>query len=167
MRKRVEARGNQAPLATLRRPFKVKIYRGKIRPFASTRYLDMAALRKATRARIEFGTLEAPGVSCTLVAEIRRGMITGLTPLPCAGCRVRRVSQARLKALLTAVTTRIEAMGGPQPRLPIPLARSGIWGGRIGPIVIVIDEGIPCVWIYVGDTVCVICAFDVIEGICL
>ena len=37
MRKRVEARGNQAPLATMRRPFKVKIYRGRIRPFASTR----------------------------------------------------------------------------------------------------------------------------------
>jgi hypothetical protein len=151
----------------MRRPFGVKIYRGKIRPFASTRYLDIAALRRAARARIEIGTLEAPGVSCTLVAEIRRGLITGLTPLPCAGCRRRRMSSARLRKILTAVTPRIEAMGGPQPRLPMPLARSGIWGGRIGPIVIVIDEGIPCVWIYIGDKVCVICSFDVIQGICV
>jgi hypothetical protein len=118
-------------------------------------------------ARIEIGTLEAPGVSCTLVAEIRKGMITGLSPLPCAGCRGRRVSSAKLKKLLTAVTSRIEAMGGQPLRLPMPLARSGIWGGRIGPIVIVIDEGIPCVWIYIGDKVCVICAFDVIQGICV
>jgi hypothetical protein len=41
-------------------------------------------------------------------------------------------------------------------------------GGVIGTLPsIVIDEGIPCIWIYVGDTVCIICAFDVIEGICV
>ena len=34
-------------------------------------------------------------------------------------------------------------------------------------IVIVIDEGIPCIWIYIGDTVCVFCVFDVIAGLCL
>jgi hypothetical protein len=32
-------------------------------------------------------------------------------------------------------------------------------GGTFGPIVIVIDEGIPCVWIYIGNLVCVVCTF--------
>ena len=45
------------------------------------------------------------------------------------------MSSARLKKILTAVTSRI--------------------------------EGIPYVWISIGDKVCVICAFDVIQGICL
>ena len=131
------------------------------------KYLDTAALRKVSRATIEIGTLEAPGVSCTLSAEIRKGMITRLVPLPCAGCTRRPASKRRLKKILTAVTTRIEALGLPQLRLPVPLAESGTWGTTIGPIVIVIDEGIPCVWIYIGDTVCIFCVFDVIQGICL
>jgi len=50
---------------------------------------------------------------------------------------------------------------------PMRLPASGTWGTTIGPIVIVIDDGIPCIWVYIGDTVCVFCVFDVIEGICL
>ena len=158
----------QQPLATIRRPVKAKIYRGKFRPFQSTKYLDLAALRRAPRATVEIGTVEAPGVSCTLVAEIRKGMITRLRPLPCVGCKRRRLGKSKLKGILTEATKRIEALGKPRPRLPMALAESGgTWGGTFGPIVIVIDEGIPCIWIYVGDTVCIICAFDVIEGICV
>jgi hypothetical protein len=160
-------RGRQRPLATLRTPVKATIYRGKFRPFAALRYLDTAALRRVTRATIEIGTVEAPGVSCTLAAEIRNGMITRLRPLPCAGCTRRRASQAKLRRLLVEATRRIEALGLPQLRLPMPLKAAGTWGGKIGPIVIVIDEGIPCIWIYIGDTVCVFCVFDVIAGLCL
>jgi hypothetical protein len=157
----------QRPLATIRQPYRLTIYRGKFRPFEATRYLDVAALRRVSKATIEIGTLEAPGVSCTLAAEVRRGMITRLTPLPCAGCTRRRPGKAKLRRILTDATRRIEALGLPQLRLPAPVARARTWGGSIGPIVIVIDEGIPCVWIYIGDTVCVFCAFDVIEGICI
>ena len=66
---------------------------------------------------------------------------------------------------MSEATRRIEALGKPQAA-----TADGLQGSRrhlgdtFGPIVIVIDEGIPCIWIYVGDTVCVICAFDVIKG---
>jgi hypothetical protein len=158
----------QRPLATIRRPVKAKIYRGKFRPFAATKYLNLAALRRASKAAVEIGTVEAPGVSITLVAEVRKGMIVKVRPLPCVGCKRRPLGKARLKRTLTEVTKRVEALGQPQPRLPMALTESGgSWGGTFGPITIIIDEGIPCIWIYVGDTVCVICAFDVIQGICL
>ena len=158
----------QRPLATIRRPVKAKIYRGKFRPFASLQYVDLRALRRAPKATIEIGTVEAPGVSVTLVADVRKGMITKVRPLPCVGCKRRPIGQAKLKRTLAEVTKRVEALGRPQPRLPMALTESGgTWGGTFGPITIVIDEGIPCIWIYVGDTVCIICAFDVIQGICV
>jgi hypothetical protein len=158
----------QQPLAILRRPIKAKIYRGKFRPFASIKYLDQAALRRAPKASVEIGTLHAPGVSVTLVALVRKGMVTAVKPLPCVGCTRRRPSMPKLKGLLTEAGQRIEALGKPKARLPIPFAKLGdTWGGTFGPIVIVIDEGIPCIWIYVGDTMCVICAFDVIMGVCV
>jgi len=164
---RPATRRRDRPLATIREPFRARIYRGKFRPFESTRYLDTAALRRVTRATIEIGTLEAPGVSCTLAAEVRKGMITRLTPLPCAGCTRRRAGKGKLRRILTEATRRIEALGQRQLRLPMRLPASGTWGTTIGPIVIVIDDGIPCIWVYIGDTVCVFCVFDVIEGICL
>jgi len=158
----------QRPLATIRRPVKAKIYRGKFRLFESTKYLDLKALRRAPKATVEIGTVEAPGVSCTLVAEVRKGMVTRVKPLPCVGCKRRRLPTSKLKGLLTEATRRIEALGKPQPRLPMAFKKVGdSWGGTFGPIVIIIDEGIPCIWIYIGDTVCVICAFDVIQGICI
>ncbi len=158
----------QRPLARILRPIRAKIYRGKFRPFESTKYIDQRALRRASKATVEIGTVEAPGVSCTLVAEVRKGMITRVKPLPCVGCTRRRPSTPKLKGLLMEATRRIEALGKPQPKLPMAFKKVGdTWGGTFGPIVIVIDEGIPCIWIYVGDTVCVICAFDVIMGTCV
>src|SRR5215831_14701862 len=111
----------QAPLATIQRPVKAKIYRGRLRPFASAKYLDMAALRRAPKATIELGTVEVPGVGFTLAAEIRRGMITRLTPLPCVGCKRRRAGKAKLKRILAAVRPRIEALERTPRRLPIRL----------------------------------------------
>jgi len=158
----------QRLLATIRRPVRARIYRGKFRPFASLKYLDLRALRRASKATLELGTVEAPGVSVTLVADVRKGMITRVRPLPCVGCKRRPLGKTKLKQMLTEVTKRVEALGQPQPRLPMALNEDGgSWGGTFGPITIIIDEGIPCIWIYVGDTVCVICAFDVIAGTCI
>ena len=57
----------------------------------------IAALRRAPKATVEIGTVEAPGVSCTLVAEVRKGMITRVKPLPCVGCKRRRLAKTKLK----------------------------------------------------------------------
>lgn len=147
------------PIATISHPVRAKIYRGRFRPFESTRYLDLQALRKVAKTTIEIGAIEAPGLSATLVAEIKKGMITRLRPMGCVGCKPRKASKARLKRVLAAVTDRLEPLLDSPPMLPMRLTLNRTDGIVIGPIVIVVDEGIPCVWIWIGQLVCIICEF--------
>src|SRR5262245_50314019 len=138
----------QRLLATIRRPVRARIYRGKFRPFASLKYLDLRALRRASKATLELGTVEAPGVSVTLVADVRKGMITRVRPLPCVGCKRRPLGKTKLKQMLTEVTKRVEALGQPQPRLPMALNEDGErWRGTFGPITIILDEALTCIGI--------------------
>src|SRR5262245_20136744 len=92
------------PLATIDRPIRARVYRARLRPFQSTKYLDAKALRKVRKATIEIGTLEAPGMSCPVAAEIRRGLITSLRPVGCAGSKPTRISAAKQRLLLAEVT---------------------------------------------------------------
>ena len=140
-----------------------KIYRAKFRPFQATKFLDTGALRRVAKTTIEIGTVEAPGISFTLAAEIRKGMITRLSPVSCRGCKPGRVSRAKLKKVLTDARQRREVKSS--PKLPMRLAISRTRGIIIGPIVIVIDEGIPCVWIWIGQFLCIICEFGWICGV--
>ena len=75
-------------LATITGPPRTRVYRAAFRPFESTKYLDTRALAKVRKATIEIGTLEVPGRSFPVAAEIRKGMITRLQPVACAGARV-------------------------------------------------------------------------------
>lgn len=68
-------------------------------------------------------------------------------------------SKARLKKVLAAVTDRLEPLLDSPPMLPMRLTLNRTDGIVIGPIVIVVDEGIPCVWIWIGQLVCIICEF--------
>ena len=149
----------QQPLATLPRPLKAKVYRAKFRPFEATKYLNEDALRKVEKTTIEIGTVEAPGVSFTLAAEIQKGMITRLMPVSCGECKPGRISKVKLKKIMAAATERLGDLKTSSPNLPMPLAASGTDGIVIGPIVIVVDEGIPCVWIWIGQFLCLICEF--------
>ena len=151
------------PRVTPRRPTRAKIHRAKFRPFESTKYLDKDALRKVAKTTIEIGTVEAPGVSFTLAAEIRRGMITRLSPVSCGECKPGRASRAKLKKVLTEARQRREVKSS--PKLPMRLRISRTRGIVIGQIVIVIDEGIPCVWIWIGQFLCIICEFGWICGL--
>jgi hypothetical protein len=81
-------------------PNTVKTYRATFRPFTSTKYLDEVSLRKVAKTTIEIGTVEAPGISFTLVAEVRKGMITRLAPVSCRGCKRGRVAKAPLSCSL-------------------------------------------------------------------
>jgi hypothetical protein len=149
--------------ATRARSIKAKVYQARFRPFESTKFLDQKSLRKVAKTTIEIGTVEAPGVSFTLTAEIRKGMITRLAPVSCAECKPGRVSRTRLKRIL-AEAERIKALDS-GPTLPMPLTISRTRGIKIGPIVVIVDEGIPCVWIYIGNYLCIICEFGWICGV--
>jgi hypothetical protein len=141
------------------------VYRAVFRPFESTKYLDTRVLAKVRKATIEIGTLEVTGLSFPVAAEIRKGMITRLQPVACAGCPSGRLSAARMKTILAGVTRRIEAAQEPSLKLPMPLAISRRAGAsiKIGPIVIIVDDDAPCIWIWVGSRYCLICTFG---GIC-
>jgi len=152
-------------LATMDVPPRIRVYRAAFRPFESTKYLDTRALAKVRKATIEIGTLDVPGLSFPVAAEIRKGMITRLRPVACAGCPSGRLSAARMKKILAEVTRRVEAAREPYLKLPMPLAISRRIGAsiKIGPIVIIIDDDLPCIWIWVGGSYCLICTFG---GIC-
>ena len=153
-------------LATIDGPRRIRVYRAAFRPFQSTKYLDTRALKKVRKATIEIGTLEVTGLSFPVAAEIRKGMITRLQPVACAGCPSGRLSAANLRKILTAVTPRVEAAGEPYLKFPMPLAISRRTGAsiKIGPIVIIVDEAAPCIWIWVGSRYCLICTFGWICG---
>jgi hypothetical protein len=153
-------------LATIRGPRRVRIYRAALRPFESTRYLDVRALRRARKATVELGMLEVPGLAFPVAAEIRKGMIAGLRPLECPGCPSGKQGARSLRTILAEVTRRIEATGEPYLKLPVPLAISPRAGASltIGPIVIIVDDDAPCIWIWVNGSYCLICTFGFICG---
>jgi hypothetical protein len=101
------------------------VYRAAFRPFESTKYLDTRALARVRKATIEIGTLEVTGLSFTVAAEIRKGMITRVQPVACAGCPSGRLSAARMKKILAEVTRRIEAAR--EPLLPHLHVRLDLW----------------------------------------
>ena len=153
-------------LTTMAGPRRVRVYRAAFRPFESTKYLNARALKKVRKATIEIGTLEVPRLSIPVAAEVRKGMITRLQPVVCAGCSTGKLGAGRLKTVLADVTRRIEAAQEPYPKFPMPLAISRRTGAsiKIGPIVIIIDEAAPCIWIWVGGRYCLICTFGWICG---
>jgi hypothetical protein len=154
-------------IARIGGPPTIEIYRAAFRPFATTRYLDARALAKVRKATIEVGTLEVPGHCVPIAAEVRRGRITALRPVPGLVCPDRRkASAASLKRMLDTVTREIESRRLPYLRLPVPLAVSRRAGLTIGPIVIVVvvEDDAPCIWIWVNSRYCLICTFGWICG---
>lgn len=111
------------PLATVG---KIEIHRAKFRPFETVKYLDIATLKKAAKTQIEIGTVEGGGREVTIVAEVRKGMITRLTPVGCKGCSEAKGGSARkgsaaLKKEFKAALVRIREMGHSGAKLPIPI----------------------------------------------
>src|SRR3989442_5500603 len=71
----------QEPLFTMRGAVKAAVYKAEFRPFKANEYLNIAALKKAKEALVEIGSIEVPGVSAVLAAEIHNGAITGIRPV--------------------------------------------------------------------------------------
>ena len=150
------------PLRRIRKPLKAAVYRGRVKPFGSLKFLDVRALARSARAKIEIGVIETPAGSVTVVADIRRGQVVGLHPKACSDGRrgARKISNTKIKQVIAQA----RVAGG--VTLPIPVARMfGSMGLRIpiGPIVIVIGEPDMtfCIeWTRADGTICWWCLFD-------
>ena len=159
------------PLFTLNKPVKAEVYRSKFRAFESTKYLNVAALKKAKRAVIESGSIEAPRMSATVAAEIRRGVITKITPVACRNCgnhkRTGKGSKSTVKRVAAEAVQRVRGLRLPVFELPKSFSSAREIDIPIGPIVIVIftdpidlciliDEagGGWCLWCLFGGSVC-------------
>jgi hypothetical protein len=154
------------PLATLRGAFTAKIYRSKFKAFESTRYLDVKALKKARKVTVEIGSVEGGGVSVTLAAEIRNGIITKLKPVSCPGCEKpapkKKRSTEESKAFHLKLVKRLREIGIPPPIVPKPLRSiEDLSDIDIGPITIFPDGRFDiCITIIETDgTECMYCLF--------
>lgn len=154
------------PLLRIRKPLKAVVYRAKVKPFESVKYLDVRALARASRALVEIGVIETPAGSATVIADIRRGQVVGLRPGELPGSRTgkRKPSGNKLKQVIAQANMKGGVRGG--VTFPIPVAR--MFGGMglripIGPIVIVIGEPDMtfCIeWTRPDGTICWWCLFD-------
>jgi hypothetical protein len=155
------------PLATVD---KLEIHRGTFHPFESVKYLDLAALQKASEAQIEIGRVEGGGAETTLIATIRRGAITKLTPIGCKGCTEPKGARKRgavPKKVLRAALVRVRELGLPVLKLPLPVKnREALRYIDIGPIVIYGNPFDICIVLTGTDGwTCFYCLFG--PGICI
>lgn len=163
------------PLIEVRKPLRVRVYRGKFKPFASTKYLDAGALRRLRKGRIEVGTVEAAGSRQTVAAEIRNGKVVALKPVACENCtpkRSKKTGRAVLKESLRQVGVELREQGLDRPMRPVAIRISRRFGFEIpiGPIVIIIGDPAPggifdvcytetngnqyCWWCLLGESGC-------------
>lgn len=152
---------NQKPLFALDGPVRAKGYRSNFTLFESARHLDREKIRTLRKASLEVGTLEAAGHGATVVAEIRKGVVVGLSLRGCAGCeapRKQRIDRKTLVALREKVAGLRERGTFKLPGVP-SIARSlanqtgdifiPIWFWP--PIVIIFEPGTFCVAIQIGN----------------
>ena len=156
---------DQKPLFVINGPKKVKAYRSKYRPFAITRFLDSEKIKETGKLSLEVGTLEAAGQSATVVAEIRKGKVVGLSLKGCVGCGSSGKSKLDKKTL-RAIDQKMGTVRGGIFKLPgvAMIARNEGGGGDIfipvwpfPPIIIIVEPSTFCAAIRVGTTFCVWC----------
>lgn len=165
MKKPKSRRRKQAPLLEIRKPLRVRVYRGKFRSFEWTKYLDQRALKATKKATIACGTVEAAGFKQAVSAEIYKGMIVALKPDACDGCEPKKsakIGSAALKKAMRQVRRELADRGIDLPVTPVPLRISRQHGFEIpiGPIIIIFGDPAPggifdiCFEWWNGDTLC-------------
>jgi hypothetical protein len=143
--------GSQKPIARVNGKVSAKIYRGRFRMAEHVRYLDLSALERVKKAVIEIGSVHAANVSVPLVAEVQKGMVVGLRPVHCRGCKpASRKSASRLEIQRTAKAAlqKVRDLGLHSVQLPMSMAR--LRGGLFG----------ITIWIIVDYEVCIVIEFD-------
>src|SRR5262249_8498287 len=151
-------RRKQKPLATIRGPVRTEIYKAKFQPFESTKYLNLAALKKARKVPIQIGTIEAAGRKVAVEAEVSKGFITKIKPLACEDCgplKSKGKASGAFKKAAREALKRVRDLGKPNVKLPIPishLARSYI---DFGPVIIDSSKkGVMCITVTYTDGAC-------------
>jgi hypothetical protein len=132
------------------------IYRTHIVMASHVRYLNLAALKKARRAEIEIGSVTVGELTVPIVAEIKNGLITRLSPAHCQGCGPRRSKRARpqrqRKKLLRDVFAKVHALGvGGTTTLPISVAHLPTAQDLITIDVVVCPDGTVCIRVETED----------------
>jgi len=159
-----KSKNKHKPILVVHQPLSAKVYKAVFKPFESTKYLDVHALKAANKATIECGTVEAPGVSQTVAAEIQNGMIVALKPVACKGCQPKpgkKRSESALRKTNEKIAEGLKQKGIFPTRLPIPVKISPLLGIEIpiGPIIIVIGDDF-CIEIWNGNRLCWWCLFS-------
>jgi hypothetical protein len=157
------------PLLVLKKPIAAKVYTAKFRPFESTKYLNVKALKAVKSAKLEVGAIEFAGESRTVAAEIKYGKVVGLQPLDCKACDDKKGKPVKAPAMKKASAQIAAALlkgGVKPPHFPAPVTVSKKLGFQIpiGPIIIVIfDDDIIfdlCIEIWIGNRLCTYCLFQ-------
>jgi hypothetical protein len=116
------ARSNRGKLVTtFRYPVRVEVRRPKFERSASLAYIDVAKLGRAARAEFEVGYFEAGRCRKTVLAVVRRGVVTALRVEACAECKPVRLTPER-QALLRLARRRIRGRRDVRFR-PMPVAQ--------------------------------------------
>jgi hypothetical protein len=157
-------RRQQKPKATIRDHAKVRIYKAKFQPFESIKYLNVAALKNAKKVPIQIGTIQAAGMTATVEAEVRKGLITKIRPVGCENCGPRK-SKGRASGVFKKVVRdalkRVRALGEPAVKLPVSVSQLTRTHIDFGPVFITWFGDIPrlsmCITVHYTDGV--ICTF--------
>ena len=155
-------RRKQKPLATIRGRVNASIYKAKFQPFESTKYLNVAALKKARKVPIQIGTIEAAGRKVIVEAEVRKGLITKIRPVGCENCgplKSKGKANGAFKKMARESLKRVRDLGKPVVKLPIPISHLSRSHIVFGPVVVDWDnprlgmcisvdytDGVSCVW---------------------
>ena len=150
----------QRPLAKIRG--RVNIYRAKFQLFESTKYLNVAALKKARKVPIQIGTIEAAGMKATVVAEVHKGLITKIRPVDCENCgplKSKGKASGAFKKLAREAFKRVRDLGRPAVKLPIPISHLSR-SFRFGPVVVINLGGAICIIAtYTDGAICMFCPY--------
>jgi hypothetical protein len=141
-------------------PARAKGYLSNFKQFESTRFLDTEKLSRARKLSLEVGILDAAGQSATVVAEIRKGRVNGLSLRECTGCGTGKKPRIDKKVLL-AIQDKMRNLRGKGtfklPGVPTIAKAHGNQGGDIfipiwfwPPIVMIFEPGTFCVAIQIG-----------------
>jgi len=151
------ARSNRGKLVTtFRYPIRVEVRRPKFERSASLAYIDIAKLARAARAEFEVGHFGAGRCRTTVLAVVRRGMVTALRVEACAECKPVRLTP-ELQTMLNVVRRRIGR------HLDRPFRPMSVAQFMSGVAETIVEGGCHeiCIITVLGHDICLICCkFD-------
>ncbi len=147
------AQSNRGKLVTaFRYPSLVEVRQPRFERSASFAYLDIAKLTRAARAEFEVGHFEAGCCRKTILAVVRRGMVTTFRVEGCAQCKPVRLTP-ELQAVLKIARRRIgRRRDGPFR----PMSVAQFCGGTVDSIIVGPCHEI-CFITILGYELCVFC----------